>query len=197
MLGEYEGKIRIMFMVKKYFTQNRPCPQVAGLIKNNLPVIFKSVIIYTMSEIVGYMVTWTTYGSWLPGDERGYVENGQILPGDTQILKRNMNRQKCPTVRLNAQEKEIVQRVILAEAEKIGHEIQALVVCANHVHLLALPHSVSIEDTVARYKSLTTRTLWQCGRKGRIWTKGYDKRFCFTEEEIVRRKQYIENHKND
>jgi hypothetical protein len=29
-----------------------------------------------MSKIIGYMVTWTTYGSWLPGDERGYVKDG-------------------------------------------------------------------------------------------------------------------------
>ena len=29
-----------------------------------------------LSAIVGIMVTWTTYGTWLPGDARGYVEKG-------------------------------------------------------------------------------------------------------------------------
>jgi hypothetical protein len=28
----------------------------------------------------GTMITTTTFGSWLPGDVRGYVERGQTLP---------------------------------------------------------------------------------------------------------------------
>jgi hypothetical protein len=27
-----------------------------------------------MDEPLAYFLTWTTYGSWLPGDERGWVE---------------------------------------------------------------------------------------------------------------------------
>ena len=27
-----------------------------------------------MSDMVGYMLTWTTYGTWLQGDERGWVK---------------------------------------------------------------------------------------------------------------------------
>jgi hypothetical protein len=26
-----------------------------------------------MDEPLAYFLTWTTYGSWLPGDERGWV----------------------------------------------------------------------------------------------------------------------------
>ena len=147
-----------------------------------------------MSRIIGYMVTWTTYGSWLPGDERGYVENGRILPGNSNILERHRKRQKASTVKLNEVEKEIVHKTILSEAESINHKIKALVVCTNHVHLVARPHSESIKDTVGRYKSVTTRALWQHGRKGRIWTKGYDKRFCFTEEKLAQRIRYVNKH---
>jgi len=32
-----------------------------------------------MREIIGCMITWTTYGSWLQGDKRGYVKDGKIL----------------------------------------------------------------------------------------------------------------------
>jgi REP element-mobilizing transposase RayT len=147
-----------------------------------------------MSKIVGYMVTWTTYGSWLPGDKRGYVDNGKTLLGDVKILERNRKRQKSSIVKLNAREKEIVKRTILVEAEKIDHKIEALSVYSNHIHLLARPHTESIEKLAGRYKSMTTRALWQKGRKGRIWTKGYDKRFCFSEEEIANRIKYVQNH---
>ena len=150
-----------------------------------------------MSKIVGYMLTWTIYGSWLPGDERGYLEDGRILPGNLKILERNRKRQKASTVKLNEAEKEIVHKTILSEAERIGHKIKALAVYTNHVHLVASPHSESIEDTVGRYKSLTTSALWQHGRKGRIWTKGYDKRFCFTEEDLTARIKYVNKHNLD
>jgi REP element-mobilizing transposase RayT len=140
------------------------------------------------------MLTWTTYGSWLPGDERGYVADGRVLPGQVAILERNRKRQKSSAVKLSAQEKEIVKETILGEAKKIGHKLEALTVCSNHVHLLARPYTQSIEEVVGRYKSLTTRALWKEGRRGRIWSKGYDKRFCFTDEDIATRAEYIENH---
>ena len=35
--------------------------------------------------MIAYMVTWTTYGSWLQGDKRGYVKDGQILGGNYNL----------------------------------------------------------------------------------------------------------------
>lgn len=147
-----------------------------------------------MSQIIGYMLTWTTYGSWLPGDKRGYVKDGQTLPANPQILKASKKRQKSSTVKLNIKERKLVQKTIFEEAERIGHQILALTVRSNHVHLVLLPHSESIEDAVGRYKSITTRALWKHGRKGRIWTKGYDKRFCFSKTELAARIKYVQNH---
>jgi REP element-mobilizing transposase RayT len=154
----------------------------------------KQLSFYIMSEIIGYMLTWTTYGSWLPGDKRGYVDDGRTFNGDIEILKRNKQRQKSLLVKLNAQEKDFVKQVIRDEAKKINHKIEALSFRGSHVHLVARPHSTSIEDVVEKYKGLTTRFLWQKGRKGRIWTKGYDKRFCFTEQELDARIKYVQNH---
>ena len=149
-----------------------------------------------MSRIVGYMLTWTTYGTWLPGDQRGYVKDGQILPGDIRTLERNKKRQKSSIVKLDITEKEIVSKIILAEAKRIGHQIEACIVFSNPVHLVARPNSESIEEVVGRYKSVTTRALWQHGLKGRIWTKGYDKRFCFSEKEFTARIKYVQNHQD-
>ena len=147
-----------------------------------------------MSQIIGYMLTWTTYGSWLPGDQRGYLKSGQIMPANPQVLKASKKRQKLPTVKLNKHETRLVEQIIQDEAERIGHKILGLAVRSNHVHLLLLPYSESIEDAVGRYKSITTRALWKYGRKGRIWTKGYDKRFCFSEKELAARIKYVKNH---
>ena len=140
------------------------------------------------------MITWTTYGTWLPGDIRGYVNDGKILQGDKIILQQNKERQKYSTVKLNLAERQITNQTILEQAKQIDQKIEALVVCSSHIHLLVRPNLISIEQIVSRYKSATTRKLWKYGHKGRIWTKGYDKRFCFNEKDIKSRIEYIKKH---
>ncbi|HBG25545.1 MAG: hypothetical protein A2Y10_05165 [Planctomycetes bacterium GWF2_41_51] len=147
-------------------------------------------------EMIGFMATWTTYGTWLPGDERGYVDNkGQLQKGDPKLFQKSKELQKEETVKLNAAEKKIAKQIILDEALRINHQIIALAVCSNHVHLLAKSHQDSIDNLINRYKSLTTRAFWEYGRKGKIWTRGFDKQFCFTEKELAARIVYIHKHK--
>ena len=140
------------------------------------------------------MVTWTTYGSWLPGDKRGYVKDGQILQGDEVMLQLCKKLQKGPTIQLNKQEKEIVYQAISQETRRISQKVEALAVCTNHVHLALRLHQESIGRVVSRYKSGATRALHRNGRSDRIWTTGFDKRFCFTETEMAERIAYIQNH---
>ncbi len=141
------------------------------------------------------MLTWTTYGSWLQGDKRGFVRDGEILQGDETILELCRKLQKGPTVKFTKQEKSIVEAAILNEAERIGHKTEALAVCTNHIHLAARPCDKSIERIVSMYKSAATRELRCYGLTGKIWTKGFDKRFCFTQQDLYRKITYIQNHK--
>jgi len=168
-------------------------PPAAGLSRKLLSVKEFLINIEVMSRLVGYMVTWTTYGSWLPGDKRGYVENGRVLEGNKPILKACEKLQKYPTVKLNQSEKEIVRAAILKEAERIGQKIETLAVRTNHIHLAARPGEKSIERTVSMYKSAATRAL-RSRRKGPVWTKSFDKRFCFSEADLSSRIKYIRNH---
>ena len=152
------------------------------------------MIVY-MKELIGYLITWNTYGSWKPGDDRGYVNNqGQTLEGNIGILQISTEKQKYPTVKLNQIEKQIAEQIIIKEAQKIGHKIIALAVCTNHVHLVAEPHQESIQYLVGRYKSITTRAFWEYGRKGKIWARGFDKRFCFSIKELNARIEYVRKH---
>ncbi len=161
-------------------------------ILNDANVIIK---ISCMSKLVGYMVTWTTYGSWLQGDKRGFVKDSKIFQGNETIFKLCEKLQKGQTVKLKKQEKEIVRTAILNKAERIGQKLQALVTCTNHIHLVALPCDKSIERIIGMYKSVATRALRCSGRTGRIWTKGFDKRFCFTQDDLAKKIAYIQNHK--
>jgi len=147
--------------------------------------------------MIGYMVTWTTYGSWLPGDERGYVKHGKTLAGDSRILKASQERQKSAIVKLDSRQKTYVRRAILDEAERIGQTIEALAVCTNHVHLVARPSRESIEAAVSRYKNVAMFALRKQNHLGRLWTRGFDKRFCFDERSLKDRIEYVQRHDRD
>jgi REP element-mobilizing transposase RayT len=147
-----------------------------------------------MTKIIGYMVTWTTYGSWLQGDNRGYVKHGKILPGNQQILLTNRRLKMAKTVKLNPEQRIIVQQAVLNEAKRIGQTIEAIAVCEHHVHIVARPCQEPIQQIVSRYKNVAMFALCKNAAISRIWTRGFDKRFCFTEEELKNRINYVRKH---
>jgi len=54
-----------------------------------------------MAKTFGYMVTRTTYGTWLQGDKRGYVKNGKIFSENPYLKKANIQSMARSDVRLN------------------------------------------------------------------------------------------------
>jgi REP element-mobilizing transposase RayT len=147
-----------------------------------------------MARTLGYLLTWTTYGSWLQGDERGYVQEGQILKGNSTIYQICQQLQKYPAVKLTQEEKRIVHQTILKEAQRVGQTVEAIAVCTNHVHLLLRysPHPVG--RIISRYKNLSTFALRELGRKGRIWTRGFDTRFCYSQSKVDYYIMYVNKH---
>jgi len=64
-----------------------------------------------MQKVLGYMLTWTAYGSWLQGDRRKYVKNGQILDPNTPLENKNKENMKYPKVSLTAAQKKSSKRL--------------------------------------------------------------------------------------
>ncbi|MBN1796170.1 MAG: transposase [Sedimentisphaerales bacterium] len=147
-----------------------------------------------MANVMGYMVTWTTYGTWLQGDKRGYVKNGKILPPNDNLLQANKANKKGNTIKLSKQQRKIVHNAILKESEIIGQKILALTVCSNHVHLVLDYFPKPISNIVAYYKKAGRLALKETGLTGKIWAKGYDKRFCYDEMTLNRRIKYVKSH---
>jgi len=148
-----------------------------------------------MVTTLGYMVTWTTYGTWLQGEKKGYVKKGKILGERDNLRKSNAEKLSQKPVRLKVREKEIVKRVILEKAQQVGHRILAIAVCSNHVHMVAAYDGRGVEKLVSRYKNAAYFALRKDGFTGRVWTRGYDKRYCFDEESLLTRVDYVKGHK--
>ncbi len=108
--------------------------------------------------MLGFMITWTTYGTWLQGDERGYVKNGQIRPGNEALKKANKVLQSQDMVRLSKAQQEVVQTAIMKQAQLRDHHIYALAVRSNHIHIVLEYTPEPISRIVAYYKNAASRS---------------------------------------
>ena len=65
-----------------------------------------------MGKIVGCLVTWNAYGTWLQGDERGWVKDGEAFQKNEGLRRDNERRLVKDAVRLSAKDKRIVETAI-------------------------------------------------------------------------------------
>jgi len=147
-----------------------------------------------MGKVIGYMVTWTTYGTWLQGSKRGYVKDGEVHGACAGLKEANKKRQKERRFILTKENCETVGKAILDEAGRLGQEIHAMTISTTHVHIVVNVIDEPIETAVARYKRAATKALRAKGITGKVWTRGYDKRYCFDEKSLCARVDYVKGH---
>ena len=139
-------------------------------------------------------ITWTTYGSWLPGDSRGWRKwrSGQRLP---QPLLEDWcrERMKEPPVVLHWEHREAVENVCREHAQLRGWALHAISVRSNHVHIAVTAFGIpaKVRD---QFKANGTRVLRQLSNpiaNEKIWTKGGDVEFLDTEDDLQQVVLYI------
>jgi REP element-mobilizing transposase RayT len=142
-----------------------------------------------------WLLTWTTYGTWLPGDDRGFVSN--VRDGDGPELRHNTpgttpdakvrglvidsrERMLGPTVYLNAVQAGFVLEQLHETARYRGWELAAVAVMANHLHLVVGVPDDPEPDTLLRdFKSYASRRLNAVFAKpasGTWWTQSGSRR---------------------
>ena len=114
-----------------------------------------------MGKVIGYMVTFTTYGTYLQGNKRGYVEDGEILGESEGLREANKKAQTDRRFVLETKGQETVRKAILDEAEILKQKIYAIKAAVTHVHIVVGANDELIETTVARYKRAATKALRQ------------------------------------
>ena len=150
-----------------------------------------------MAKTIGYLITWTTYGSWLQGDKRGYVKKGRTYPAKQSLADSNRQRLSREVIKLTKKHRQIVANAILRKAGQLNQKVYALAVTSKHVHIVAGYIHKPIGQVVSHYKNAAQSALRKGDLCGRIWTKGFDKRFCFDEHSLRNRINYVESHNNN
>jgi hypothetical protein len=142
-----------------------------------------------------WLLTWTTYGTWLPGDRRGFVSNVRDGPGpevrhnipgtpcdadDERVRRRALDNLVGDPVWLTPEQAEIVVEQFRQTAAYRGWSLLAVAVVANHVHLVVgVPGDPDPAKLLHDFKSYASRALKAHGHVpagGRWWTESGSRR---------------------
>ena len=142
-------------------------------------------------RLLATMVTTTSFGAWLPGDIRGYVENGIILPSDPARLEQARRRMgdREPILFTLAQQARLFQALRDA-VEEFQYQLTDVSVESWHLHWMVQHGFDSVPTMVGRLKNRMRQAL----AIGRIWTEGYYDSRLFDLAEIESWRQYIRRH---
>jgi len=158
-----------------------------------------------------YLLTWTTYGTWLPGDGRGFVgrvrtEDGSSIihniPGepydaDEPDLQRGASSQlKGPPVYLSTEQAGRCTQAFRETCEKYGLDVHGGSVMRTHVHLVVASDGPEGAKLLNLFKGIAARRLGQhFGKRasGSWWTTGGSRRLLPSAQAIEDAIHYVRN----
>ena len=157
------------------------------------------------NEPITLFITWTAYGSWLPGDARGWMnwKKGEQQP--QPVLEEWCKvRMKEKPVLLNPDHRDAVENIVREHAEHRGWGLHAVSARSNHVHVAVtlVPktgnQNYRVADGIKRvrdqFKANATRVLRQGEnpiQNEKVWTKGGDIQFIDSDEDLEQVVIYI------
>jgi REP element-mobilizing transposase RayT len=134
-----------------------------------------------------YHIIWTTYGTWLPGDERGWMrkKDPAVQPPDREREQACREKIQEDVVLLDEAQLQIVTATVAAHCRHRSWELLALAVKTNHVHVVVAAERAG--DVVRdQLKAWCSRRLSDAAGLSGQTTKSGGRRRWFTEGAYVR-----------
>lgn len=145
-----------------------------------------------MGQVQAVMFTVNTYGTWLRGDARGWIEKGVLFPPDPSLEAADRARMKWPPYLFSQDMRWAVGNEIgRSYIQRLRGTIHAMHVGRWHIHLMAAMLDVPMGEQVKCIKD-AVRWFLKPGRP--IWSDGYDKRFCYDTQSVLNRIAYVHRH---
>lgn len=120
---------------------------------------------------LAHHITWHTYGSWLPGDDKGWVKRDApgIQPPDPELQSQVEFGLTHERPLLTDDQRMIVERTIREHCGIRNWTLHAVNVRSNHVHVV-VSSDRKPEDVMHQLKSWSSRKLNEAaGGKRRWW----------------------------
>jgi REP element-mobilizing transposase RayT len=142
---------------------------------------------FNPKDPLAYFITWTCYGTWLHGDERGWHEWGKgERTGPDFVLKSTAKSKMVETEFSMSQiDRKVVEETIDKHCEHRGWTLHKVNARTNHVHIVVTAPGYAPETVRDQFKSWCTRNLkpHHPGRE-HFWTEGASLRYINHEEDL-------------
>jgi REP element-mobilizing transposase RayT len=150
------------------------------------------------SDPLAFFLTWTAYGSWLPGDDRGWVDgHGEVHGPEPQQQVLALRRMAEEAVVFDPLQRVAVEEAITAHCRVRGWHLHAVECRSQHVHVVVTAVDRAADDVMKQFKSWATRALKVItGARGlpsrtRWWTEGGSRRQIFCEGDLASVVSYV------
>ncbi|MCA8915085.1 MAG: transposase [Planctomycetes bacterium] len=153
------------------------------------------------NDPIGFFFTWTTYGTWLHGDDRwsvnrkGETIREKFLAPNLTLERTHRSLLKHGQTLLSGPMRRAVREAIERDCEHRGYVLRAVNVRTNHAHMvvLATADPARILNTL---KAWATRALREAGlvdKDTSVWTKGGSRRWLWNAEDLAAAADYVIN----
>jgi REP element-mobilizing transposase RayT len=149
---------------------------------------------------LAYFITFRTYGTWLPGDDRGSVDRdhdqvGEPTRRDGLLVARAVGQMAADARVLTEKERVLVKESIERRCTVAGWELTAINVRTNHVHVVVAAPARP-EVVLGSLKSWATRDLRDAGlaeHGERLWARHGSTRYLWEPGSVERAVDYVDN----
>lgn len=154
-----------------------------------------------MSTPLAYFLTWSCYGTWLHGDERGSVDREHnefatpYLTPNAPLVATRAHALKHPPFTLNTSTREVVDTAIREHASVKSWTIRAINVRTTHVHVI-ISGDATPERMLDQLKAWATRALRASGivqREQPVWTAHGSTRYLWEQPDVAEAVDYVLN----
>ena len=147
---------------------------------------------------LAYLITFTTYGTWLHGDKRGSVDSKHNQFG-TAFLEEDFHRErnefhslKHSPVYLSPEQRESIAKSIAGVCKSRNWKLWEVNVRTNHVHVVL--SSDELPKSIFRaLKARSTVDLKSCRLfdQAKLWTRGGSGRYLWKEDAVDAACRYV------
>jgi REP element-mobilizing transposase RayT len=143
--------------------------------------------------------TFTCYGTWLHGDERGSVDDAHnapgtpLLPPNAERLTRERNDLVEPIYNLDQPRRQVTLDALCQIACRKGWVLHAVHVRSNHIHVVVTAMGTP-ERVMNDLKTAATRRLnkaFPAELDRTRWTRHGSTRYLWTEQAVVEKAHYV------
>jgi REP element-mobilizing transposase RayT len=139
-----------------------------------------------MPRPLAYFISWTTYGTWLPGDERGWVDAGKVGVRTPNPSRREFAEEQMADdpVLLTVEQRRVVHETVEAHCKLRGWKLYAVNARTNHVHVVVTA-DCDPETVMNQLKAWCSRRLNERFERRAVWWTRHGSTKWINDEEYL------------